>query len=463
MTNDILVQGSFRDPSGFLFYRNGTLYRQVNAVYKSHYELLMNSGLYGALVERSLLVPHQDSDESPAEAETAFKIIQPKPIRFISYPYEWCFSQLKDAAMTTLAVHKAAVEQGLILKDASAYNIQFSGGKPLLIDTLSFEKYSEGLPWIAYRQFCQHFLAPLALMSRVDVRLGQLLRIHIDGIPLDLTSGLLPWRARMSFRLLVHIHLHAASQKRYESKPVSPVGRKMSRQAMLGLVDNLESTVKSLEWKDAGTQWGNYYQDTNYTTEAFARKQETLRRYIKAISPSVVWDLGANTGVFSRIAARTGAQVVSFDVDPAAVEKNYLQCKSEGEKNIQPFLLDLTNPSPGIGWDNKERMALAERGPADLALALALIHHLAITNNVPFSRIARSLHDLCRNLVIEFVPKEDSQVQRLLATRQDVFPDYTREAFEKEFRLFFDISASEKIPQSERILYLMHKKDKLYQ
>jgi ribosomal protein L11 methylase PrmA len=463
MRNDPVVRGSFRDPSGFLFHRDGTLYRQVNAVYKSHYELLMNSGLYGALVERGLLVPHREIDESPAEAETAFRIIQPEPIRFISYPYEWCFSQLKDAAMATLSVHKAAMEHGLILKDASAYNIQFSGGKPLLIDTLSFEKYTEGLPWIAYRQFCQHFLAPLALMSRVDVRLGQLLRIHIDGIPLDLASGLLPWRSRLSFRLLVHIHLHAASQKRYESKPVSPARRGMSRQAMLGLIDSLESTVKSLEWKDAGTQWGEYYQDTNYTTEAFARKQETLLRYIKAISPSVVWDLGANTGVFSRIAAQIGAQVVSFDMDPAAVEKNYLQCKCEGEKNIQPFVLDLTNPSPGIGWDNKERMALAQRGPADLALALALIHHLAISNNVPFSMIACFLHDMCRSLVIEFVPKKDSQVQRLLATREDVFPDYTREVFEKEFTLFFDISASEKIPQSERMLYLMHRKGSYHQ
>ena len=458
MNPDSSIPGSFRDPSGFLYVRNGKLYRQVNNSYKAHYERLMESGLCRELVDKGLLVSHRQVDVAPAEPETAFRIIEPDVIPFISYPYEWCFDQLRDAGLATLAVQRAALDKRMVLKDASAYNIQFLGNQPVLIDTLSFQEYVEGQPWIAYRQFCQHFLAPLSLMSCRDARLGQLSRIHMDGVPLDLASHLLPLRSRIRLPLMIHIHLHAKAQRRYQSQTALLPARRMSLRAMLGLIDNLESAVRRLRWKSTGTEWSEYYQDTNYTNRAFSHKQDIVRRFIQTTEPKVVWDLGANTGVFSRIAAGAGAKVISFDGDFEAVESNYLQCRRQGEKNILPLLVDLTNPSPGIGWENKERMALAERGPADAVLALAIIHHLAIGNNLPFSRIARFLHSLCRTLIIEFVPKDDSQVQRLLATREDIFPNYGEESFQKEFSRYFDIANSEKITDSGRLIYLMSKR-----
>lgn len=199
------MPGSFRDPSGFIFFENGSLYRQVNIVYRENYDQLINSGLYETLVRLGLMVSHEEVDLHYARTNSAYRILKPALIPFISYPYEWCFSQLKDAALTTLEIQKKALDFGMSLKDASAYNIQFLDGKPVFIDTLSFEKYEEGQPWVAYRQFCQHFLAPLALMCFSDVRLNQLLRIYPDGIPLDLASCLLPLRTFLKFSLLSHI------------------------------------------------------------------------------------------------------------------------------------------------------------------------------------------------------------------------------------------------------------------
>ena len=456
-TNGSLA-GSFRDPSGFVFTRDGHLYRQVNRVYGEHYDLLMGSGLYAKLVGAGLLIPHEEAGMDLARTDDACKILRPEPVPFVSYPYEWCFSQLKDAALATLAVQKRAFEHGMVLKDASAYNVQFVRGKPVLIDTLSFERYREGMPWVAYRQFCQHFLAPLALMSCRDVRLGQLLRVHIDGIPLDLASRLLPMRTRLRFSLLAHIHLHARSQKRHEGEAVDVKGRKVGRLGFQGIIDSLESAVGKLSWKPAGTEWAEYYEDTNYSPESLEEKSRLVGELLDRTDAKVVWDLGANTGRFSRVASSKGRFTVSFDVDPAAVEKNYLDCKRDGETNVLPLLLDLTNPTPGIGWENEERSSLLERGPAETALALALVHHLAISNNLPLDRIAQFFAGVCRWLIIEFVPKSDSQVQRLLATRDDIFGSYTREGFEKAFDGWFVPEASMDISGTWRTLYLMRKR-----
>ena len=453
---------SFRDPSGFLFSRSGVLYRQVNRAYEQAYARLMDSGLYEKLVKAGLLIPHVEVDQAhpelahgTAESEACYKIIQPERVPFISYPYEWSFGQLKAAALATLAIQKRALRADMSLKDASAYNIQFVRGKAMLIDTLSFEPYHEGLPWVAYRQFCQHFLAPLALMAWKDVRLSQLLRVYIDGLPLDLVSGLLPAKTRLNFGLLTHIHLHASAQKRYSGEEVNARGNGMSRQAMLGLVESLESTIKKLDWNPRGTEWGNYYDITNYSDAAFEHKKKLVGVWTERIQPSMVWDLGANTGVFSRVAGAAGANVVSFDIDPAAVEQNYRQVKNDKTENLLPLLLDLTNPSPAIGWANRERDSLGGRGPADLVLALAVIHHLAISNNVPLPQLAEFFAETGKWLVIEFVPKSDSQVQKLLVSRQDIFPDYTRLGFETAFQTRFMIHEAAEIRESARVLYLM--------
>jgi hypothetical protein len=451
---------SFRDPSGFLFTRDGVLYRQVNQVYAGDYSRLMESGLYEKLVKAGLLVPHTEVDVLPADPATTFKIIRPERIAFISYPYEWAFSQLKDAALTTLSLQKRALKAGMSLKDASAYNIQFRNGKATLIDTLSFERYEVGMPWVAYRQFCQQFLAPLALMAKVDIRLGQLLRVYIDGIPLDLASRLLPARTHLNFGLLTHIHLHASAQRRYAGRavPQPQQGRGMSKQSMVGLIESLENTIKKLAWKPQKTEWGNYYEITNYSDAAFEHKKKLVSEWTARVNPDQVWDLGANTGVFSRLASERGIPTIAFDIDPAAVEQNYLLVKTSKEQNILPLVLDLTNPSPAIGWHNRERESFTQRAPAGMIFALALIHHLAISNNVPLPQLADFFFDIGKWLVIEFIPKSDSQVQRLLASRLDIFETYNRQTFETVFSQRFDIQEALQVQDSERFIYLMRRK-----
>ena len=451
------LSASFRDPSGFLFSRDGVLYRQVNRKYEQEYARLMESGLYDKLVKAGLLIPHVEVDQSPAESNLADKVIQPEHVPFISYPYEWSFSQMKDAALATLSIQRRALKLGMSLKDASAYNIQFVRGKATLIDTLSFEMYKEGQPWVAYRQFCQHFLAPLGLMALRDVRLNQLLRVYIDGLPLDLASGLLPSKTRLNFGLLTHIHLHASAQKRYSGAEVKSRAATMSKQAMTGLIDSLDSAIRNLEWKPGGTEWGNYYDITNYSDAAFEHKKQLVRGWSAKVKPSLVWDLGANNGVFSRMAGEGGAFVVSSDMDPTAVEQNYRQVKAENTENLLPLLLDLTNPSPSIGWANEERDSFAARGPADMVLALALIHHLAISNNVPLLQLADFFAKVGKWLIIEFVSKSDSQVQKLLVSRQDIFPDYTREGFEAAFQQRFRVAEAINVNESERTLYLLER------
>lgn len=350
------------------------------------------------------------------------------------------------------------MEYGMSLKDCSSYNIQFHNGKPILIDTLSFEKYREGEPWIAYRQFCQHFLAPLALMSHKDIRLNQLLRIYIDGIPLDLASSLLPLRTLSKFTLLTHIHLHAKSQKHYADKKVIKEKKKMSRFSLLGIIDNLESAVKGLKLRDQTTEWGNYYKHSNYSSTARNHKKDLVSQFLDETKPKTVWDLGANRGLFSHIAGDKGLHTLAFDLDPVAVEKNYLYCEKKNKVNVLPLVLDLVNPSPGIGWQNQERKSFIERGPADAVLALALIHHLAISNNLPFRNIVELFKNICKYLIIEFIPKSDSQVQKLLSNREDIFFNYTQEKFEREFGKHYNIRKRIRVNDSNRSMYLMEQK-----
>lgn len=456
------VSGSFRDPSGFMFRHEGILYRQVNLHYRQEYDLLMASGLYEQLTKSRALIPHtEESTDLAPVPENAYKVIRPQTVGFISYPYEWSFDQLKDAAILTLAIARRALEYGMALKDASAYNVQFHEGRPIFIDTLSFEKYEEGLPWVAYRQFCQHFLAPLALMASKDVRLLQLLRVNIDGIPLDLASSLLPTSTRLNLGLSSHIHLHASSQKKYADKEVSQaeVKGKFSRGAMETLIESLLSTVRALKVKEINTEWADYYQANNYTEASFEAKRAVVKDFISKVAPQTVWDLGGNTGEFSRAASELGIPTVSMDIDPGAVQQNYQLVKKNKEKNMLPLVMDLTNPSPALGWRNQERQSLRERGEASLIMALALIHHLAIANNVPLRDVADFFADLGPYLVIEFVPKEDSQVARLLASRLDIFPDYTLEGFKQAFQARYTILEEHPVEGSKRTLLLMRRKD----
>jgi hypothetical protein len=304
-------------------------------------------------------------------------------------------------------------------------------------------------------------LAPLALMSHTDIRLQQLGRVYLDGLPLDLASSLLPVRTWFHLSLLVHLHIHARSQQHFAGRKVAVRSRKISRQAFMGLIDHLETAIKKLAWLPRGTEWAEYYADTNYSESAFQHKRLLVHEFIHQVRPRSVWDLGANAGVFSRIASERKIPTIAFDLDPAAIEKLYREQQDRTDPFLLPLLLDLTNPSPGSGWAHRERQSFMERAPVDTVLALALIHHLAIGNNVPLAEIGAFFGTICRSLIIEFVPRDDSQVQRLLVSREDVFLDYTQAAFERDFGEYFTILKSSAILDSGRTLYLLENKREL--
>lgn len=457
---DSPLGASFRDPSGFMYAADGELYRQVNRSYAAHFDALVRSGLYEALVGRGWLVRHEDVDR-PAGPD-AYRTLRPERIPYVSYPYEWCFSQLRDAALLTLEIQRVSLEHGMGLKDASAFNVQFIGSRPIFIDTLSFEVYRDGAPWVAYRQFCQHFLGPLALMARLDGRTRHLLRHYIDGLPLDLVSRMLPASSRLRYGLLAHLHLHASSQRRHQDDartgaveiPTLPKSR------LLALIESLRATVRGCAPPARPTEWGGYYEDTNYSADSMRAKEALVQGMLDEVAAptDLVHDLGANTGRFSRVATSSARHVVAHDIDDAAVEAHYLRNQADGTDRILPLLLDLTSPSPALGWALDERQSFIDRASGSAVLALALVHHLAITNNVPLPLVAAFFGRLAKGLVIEFVPKEDSQVRRLLATREDVFPDYTREAFTAAFSNPFEIVRVADVPGTSRTLYAMRRR-----
>ncbi len=463
------LAASFRDPSGFMFRHEGRVLRQVNKQYQANFEALKSSGLFAALFKHRLLIEHQELDDlSLKQSDECLAILEPEQLPFVSYPYEWSFSQLKDAALLTLKIQALALKHGFMLKDASAYNVQFLRGAPVFIDTLSFEVYTEGTPWPAYKQFCEHFLAPLALMSHCDIALSKLLVTYIDGIPLGLASKLLPTSTRLNYSLLAHIHSHAKVQDRYadaaadSDDAVSKAKNKaqVSKKGVGALTESLGQAVNKLNWSLPKTEWGDYYDNTNYSGDADQAKKQLVENFLKSVPGplSIVQDLGANTGAYSRIAAKHSALTVAQDIDPVAVERNYLQLKADKSTELLPLVQDLFNPSPAIGWGNTERDSFIDRSGADVVMALALIHHLAISNNVPLTDIAKVFAQLSAWLIIEFVPKEDSQVRRLLASRDDIFPNYTLEGFEKAFSHYYNVEQKSAVGDSERTLFLLKKR-----
>ncbi len=361
----------------------------------------------------------------------------------------------------TLDAQLEALAAGWTLRDASAFNVQFRAGRPVLIDTLSFEPHEDGQPWIAYRQFCEHFLAPLALIARRDVRLGRLLRVDADGIPLDLAARLLPWRTRLDFGLLSHVHLHAGAQRRYAAGDASAeqaVRSRISRARLVALVRSLRGTVAGLDWKPAGTEWADYADHTSYADAATADKARLVAAFVRQVPGERVWDLGANTGRYSRIAADAGKRVIAWDIDPAAAEQHWRQLQRERRTDILPLIQDVANPSAGLGWAGRERRSLFERANADAVLALALVHHIAISRNVPVPMILDAFAELAPWAIVEFVPKDDVMVRRLLATREDVFDEYSIEGFRAAAVGRFEVVAETPIAESTRVMFLLRRR-----
>lgn len=453
------IDSSFRDPSGYIFIKDNKFYRAVNNSYRENFDFFETSGLYESLLDKSKILSFSYVDQNIFNLnENVYKVILPEQLRVISYPYEWCFSQLKDAALLTLDIQEECLSYGMSLKDASAYNIQFHNGKPVMIDTLSFEKFREGEPWIAYKQFCQHFLAPLVLSAFVDVKSIRLLQLFIDGISLDYVVKQLSLRFLIKPSVFMHIYLHAKSQN-INSNKAKFNKKNISKEAILGLVGNLRSLINSLNWSPVGTEWGEYYSDTNYSEISMGRKHQIIDEIINNLKPKALWDIGGNNGEFTRLASNRGINSVLFDIDYAAIEKSYNLTKKNKEENIESFVMDFTSPSPGLGWNNKERQSIFNRNNPDMVFGLALIHHLCISNNLPLSLVATFFSKLTsKYLVIEFVPKSDSQVKRLLETREDIFVNYDLEHFEKNFLVLFKIIKTIEVENSDRIIYLMEKR-----
>lgn len=448
---------SYKDPSGHIFIQDNIIYRSISPSYREHWDHLMTSGLYDALQKQTLLIPSQTVNIHYGDS---YKVIKPTLIPFISYPYEWCFSQLKDAALATLKIQKIALAHNMILKDANAYNIQFLENKPILIDSLSFEIYKEGEPWIAYRQFCMHFLGTLLLMKYKSAQMNQIMKVFMDGIPLKLVSSLLPAHTWLNPSVLIHIHMHAKAQSIYQEAEKKAHAITMPKTHLLALIENLQHAIEKITLSPVrDTEWANYYQHTNYTPEGFTAKQKIVYDCTKLTHPETIWDLGANTGEFSRVVSALNTKnIVAFDLDELAVEQNYLECKKDRDSKILPLVMDLTNPSASIGWNENERMSLTQRGPADTVLALALVHHLVISNNVPFWQLADFLSRISRWLIIEFIPKDDSMAQKLLQRRRDIFDEYSPKEFEVNFSNYFQIKKTVPIPNTKRSIYLMKNK-----
>lgn len=452
---------SFRDPAGFVFRRDGAIFRQVSAPGADDWRAFTEGGLYDRLVAGGLLVEHEDLPLEAAAAPGAVAVIRPRMVDFVSYPFEWSFSQLKEAALLTLELQARALDAGMRLKDASAYNIQIDRGRPILIDSLSFEVAPPNEPWPAYRQFCEHFLAPLALMAHRDVRCGLMLRDFIDGVPLDLAARLMPGRTRLSVGLGSHLHLHAGAQRRaaraVDGDPALRGARRVSPTGQRALLDSLRRTVERLRWQPTG-MWAGYAGATSYSDAATASKAALVREMLAAAGGKVTWDLGANTGVYSALAADAGHRVVAWDSDAASVEAHWLSVRGDARPSVLPLVMDLSNPSPAMGWGLAERASFLERGTPDLVMALALVHHLAIGNNVPLPSVASLCARMAPTAIVEFVPKADPMTQRLLAARRDVFDGYTLDGFRSAFGREFEIVREAPITDSPRTLFLLRRR-----
>ena len=448
---------SYRDPSGFIFTRDNNLYRQVNKIFAADYDYFISSGCYAKLVAEQLLVPHEVISENLTGSAEWHTTLMPATIPFITYPYEWSFDMLKNAALLTLRLLKEAIGFGMILKDATPYNIQWMQGRLVFIDTLSFEKYNEAEPWVAYHQFCEQFLGPLLLMHYRKMPLQPLLLAWPEGIPLNVTKSLLPSRSRFSLYTYLHIHLNAKVSSK--SKPGEAKKVTFTKQKLLNLVNSLESLVKRLTLPPQKSTWSEYYEEASGRDNYLEEKKKMISEWTASLQGvSMAADLGANDGVFAQLLAKQKIYTLAADLDPYCINNLYHAIKKSDEKNIQPLIADLSNPSPAIGLNNEERSSLTARIKVDLGLALALIHHLAIGRNIPFEKIAEFFAGICKKyLVIEFVPKTDEKVTLMLSGKKDIYQNYSETGFSEAFQPYFHISRKEAIAGSGRVLYLMTK------
>ncbi|WP_298513975.1 class I SAM-dependent methyltransferase [uncultured Kordia sp.] len=461
MTNNSRHASSYRDPSGHVYVENGMIKRIIFPSYFPQYEKLKTSGFFQKAFQHKLLIPHEEIENSATQI-----CIQPEQIPFITYPYEWSFQQYKEAALHTLKLQKYALQHNFSLKDATAYNIAFHKGNAVFIDTLSLDFYTENTPWRAYKQFITHFLGPLIVAKYHGAEFLKTMSNFMDGIPLKLIASLLPGKTKLNPFLYTNIHLLAKYENKHQEESVKESKQaSLSKKGLFNIIDSLYNYIKKLQLKEQ-SEWGNYYQKTNYSDTAFQQKSTIINDWMQELQAKTVIDVGGNDGTFVRQITNDIEVALVGDIDNNAVDQNHFQVKKNKEQNMLPFVIDLLNPSAAIGFQNTERFSFVQRVQEfqpDATLALALIHHLSLTGNVPFENSAAFFAAFSKNLIIEFPKRADSYATRLLNAKaefKDQFGHYNLENFENTYSEHFEIIAKKEIADSERVLYLCKNKNR---
>jgi SAM-dependent methyltransferase len=452
--------GSFRDREGQVFYSSDRVCRALSALALEEWEALAGADFFiRAMQERRVVNTRRvplPPDAPPAPAQAWAGALEHDRIPFISYPYEWSFGMLQDAALLQLDLLAEALQAGFILKDSSSYNVQWCGTRPVFIDVPSFQRHAPNEPWTGYLQFCQLFLFPLMLTAYQDLPFHPWLRGAIDGITPEAANRLLSGRARWRRGVFTHAYLQSrlqaatADARHSMRRTLSDSG--FSRELIFTNVRGLRRLVSSFRWRQKSSAWVAYRETHSYTDEDYEAKRRFVATAAAAAPRALVWDLGCNTGDFARVCLDHADYVVALDADPLAIERLYRELRNTGEQRILPLVGNLTDPSPGLGWQGAERRPLPTRGRPDLVLALALLHHLVIAANVPLDAVVDWLASLGGDLVIEFVAREDPMVQRLLLNKDDRYADYALERLEQALSRNFQIESRLELKSGTRTL-----------
>ena len=453
--------GSFRDPDSRVFRDGDDILRALSPSGLEDWDHLAATRFFAEMQNAGKVVRTERLDDQSADVGDfpAAAILRHEPVPFVSYPYEWPFSMLRDAALLQLELLQAALSEDMILKDASPYNVQWQGSRPLFIDVGSFERLRDGEPWAGYRQFCSLFLYPLMLQAYAGLDFQPWLRGSLEGIAPAEARAVLRGRRLLRRGVTTHVALHARLERREGDRDTRKELKRAGfrKELIEANVSRLSKLVSRLAWGPSGTAWSDYGERTHYEAEELERKDRFVEEACASRSAKLVWDLGCNDGRYSRIAAEHGGYVVSVDGDHATVDALYRDLQAAGDERILPLVMDLADPSPARGWRGQERTRLEDRGKPDLVLCLALIHHLSIAANVPLAEVVDWLASLGGALVVEFADRGDPMVERLLSRkRDDAHPDYGSEQFERELTERFEIVRREELASGVRTLYQAH-------
>lgn len=452
---------SFRDPSASVFYADGKVLRGLRPAALADWQALAASGFFAKWQADGRVCRTTPIDPPPAAPDSEWSLVlEHERVPFVSYPYEWTFGMLRDAASLHLEMLLAGVPDGITTKDGSAYNVQWHGCDPVFIDIGSFTQIRDGEPWAGYGQFCQTLLYPLMLQAHLGLSFRPWLRGQIDGIEPHQMRQLFGGTKRFRAGVFKNVHLHGAMQARHAGGSANKVRDELrdagySRELAAATLRALAKLVGRLDRQPQGSGWTDYQQTCSYSDDDRAAKQAFVAKALADQTPSLVVDLGANDGTYSRIAAEHANYVVAVEADEHTADTLYRKLHAEGQRRILPLVMDLADPSPGIGWRGGERAPFEARATPDTVLALAVLHHLAIGRNVPLRDLVDWLAALGGRVVVEFVDPTDPMAQRLLGNKPEgLFPDYRRDVFERLLAERFTVTAREELPSGTRTLYV---------